>query len=283
MSYLVVVSVCIGADEARLLQQLAAADASYPGGLEAYIRRSRKLLEDVKAGVNPFAGLHVAVPSGEHLVPGSSSFIAYEEEGLLEVQSCAFVFVAGGLGERLGYNGIKLSLPVESCTETSYIEYYCSFIRAFQEYAAAKTKKAVHIPLALMTSADTHDATVSLFKSKNFFGLNKEEVFFLQQQKVPALADMQARLATNAKDPFVLETKPHGHGDVHSLLLNSGLLSSWKEKGIKWVLLLQDTNANVMRVLMAVVGVSKRKNFTMNSIAVPRCTYTPNYHTHNPE
>ncbi|CDJ45295.1 UDP-N-acetylglucosamine pyrophosphorylase, putative [Eimeria tenella] len=121
-----------------------------------------------------------------------------------------------------------------------------------------------------MTSGDTHAATAALLEANDFFGLDREEVHLLQQQKVPALADMQARLATCPRDRFQLELKPHGHGDVHSLLLRSGLLSSWQQKGIRWVTLLQDTNAAVMRVLAAVIGVSKQRGLAMNSIAVPR-------------
>lgn len=257
-------------DEARLLKQLAAADAAYPGGLTAYISRARKLLRDAKAGVNPFEGYNVAVPEGERLRPGTRDFLSAEEEGLKEVASCAFVVVAGGLGERLGYRGIKLSLPTESCTGTIYIDYYCRFIEALQDYARQQKKETVQLPLAIMTSGDTHSSTVELFEKHNYFGLDKEEVHFIQQQKVPALADMDARLATTASDRYTLEMKPHGHGDVHSLLLSSGLLKRWQERGIKWVTLLQDTNACVMRVLMAVIGISARKGLAMNSIAVPR-------------
>ena len=32
-----------------------------------------------------------------------------------------FVLVAGGLGERLGYNGIKIEIPMDTCTETRFI------------------------------------------------------------------------------------------------------------------------------------------------------------------
>ena len=32
----------------------------------------------------------------------------YEEEGLKEASKAIFVLVAGGLGERLGYSGIKV-------------------------------------------------------------------------------------------------------------------------------------------------------------------------------
>lgn len=48
------------------------------------------------------------VPTGETLTFGDDSFMSFEETGVKEVQKAAFVLVAGGLGERLGYNGIKV-------------------------------------------------------------------------------------------------------------------------------------------------------------------------------
>lgn len=48
------------------------------------------------------------VPSGEVLTFGEDNFIQFEETGVKEAQNAAFVLVAGGLGERLGYNGIKV-------------------------------------------------------------------------------------------------------------------------------------------------------------------------------
>jgi UDP-sugar pyrophosphorylase len=41
------------------------------------------------------------------------------------------------------------------------------------------------------------------------------------QDKVPALSDSMGRMVT--KGPWKLETKPHGHGDVHHLLQVSQL------------------------------------------------------------
>ena len=37
----------------------------------------------------------------------------------------AFVLVAGGLGERLGYSGIKLALPSESATGACFLQARC--------------------------------------------------------------------------------------------------------------------------------------------------------------
>lgn len=49
------------------------------------------------------------VPTGENLNYGNENFIKFEETGIGEAQNAAFVLVAGGLGERLGYNGIKVN------------------------------------------------------------------------------------------------------------------------------------------------------------------------------
>lgn len=68
------------------------------------------------------------------------------------------------------------------------------------------------------------------------------------------LSDSEAHLALDKDDPFKLQTKPHGHGDVHSLLYSSGLLKRWVQAGVKWVAFFQDTNALVFRGLPAALG-----------------------------
>lgn len=52
--------------------------------------------------------INFQVPSGEKLTFGDDSFMNFEAIGIKEAQKAAFVLVAGGLGERLGYNGIKV-------------------------------------------------------------------------------------------------------------------------------------------------------------------------------
>lgn len=62
---------------------------------------------------------------------------------------------------------------------------------------------------------------------------------------MPALGDSTARLVTTGADPFTLETKPHGHGDVHHLLLREGIADELKRRGFEWLFFFQDTNALV--------------------------------------
>lgn len=94
-----------------LARQLATVDAAYPGGLRAYITNARRLLEAACRGDNPYDSYTPEVPAGVTLsvAPAArSEFEAYEELGLQTAQYTAFVLVAGGLGERLGYGGIKV-------------------------------------------------------------------------------------------------------------------------------------------------------------------------------
>ncbi len=42
--------------------------------------------------------------------------------GVEAAADAAFVLVAGGLGERLGYSGIKLALPSESATGACFLQ-----------------------------------------------------------------------------------------------------------------------------------------------------------------
>ena len=89
--------------------------------------------------------------------------------------------------------------------------------------------------LRLMDMADTRDSV-------------------MRRAQVACLADSEAHLALDKDDAFALQTKPHGHGDVHALLHSSGLLKRWVAAGVKWVAFFQDTNGLVFRGLPAAIG-----------------------------
>ena len=72
--------------------------------------------------------------------------------------------------------------------------------------------------------------------------------------QVACLVDNEAHLALDPSDRFQLQTKPHGHGDVHALLHSSGLLQRWRSQGISHICFFQDTNGLVFRALPAALG-----------------------------
>ncbi|GAB2270417.1 hypothetical protein Dimus_005319 [Dionaea muscipula] len=174
-------------------------------------------------------GFFEQVPTGENLTFADDNFIKYEEAGIREAQNAAFVLVAGGLGERLGYNGIKIALPSESCSGTCFLQHYIESILALQEASCRLIEGGCHreVPFAIMTSDDTHARTLALLESNSYFGMKHSQVTLLKQEKVACLADNDARLAIDPNNKYRIQTKPHGHGDVHSLLYSSGLLKIW--------------------------------------------------------
>ncbi|PIN16492.1 UDP-N-acetylglucosamine pyrophosphorylase [Handroanthus impetiginosus] len=260
-------------DEKRaFFDQVARLNASYPGGLASYIKTARELLADSKAGKNPYDGFTPSVPSGEALNFGDDNFVRYEEAGVREARKAAFVLVAGGLGERLGYNGIKVALPVETTTGTCFLQHYIESILALQETSCrlAQGDGPTEIPFAIMTSDDTHSRTIDLLEKNAYFGMKASQVKLLKQEKVACLDDNDARLAVDPHNKYRIQTKPHGHGDVHSLLYSSGLLKEWLDAGRKWVLFFQDTNGLLFKAIPASLGVSAIKEYHVNSLAVPR-------------
>ena len=169
------------------------------------------------------------------------------------------------MGERLGYGSIKIGIEFELLTLQTFLGYYTSYILAFQTYSAAQKP----IPLAIMVSADTDVLTRKLLSEMKNFGMAEGQITILKQEKVPAMIDNEARMA-QLPSSLLIDTKPHGHGDVHTLLYMSGLAKKWKEEGRKWAIFFQDTNPLIFRCYPAVLGVSKKYGFEMNTVAIPR-------------
>lgn len=251
-----------------LVEQLERIDKAYPTGLVGYIENARELLEKSRKGVNPLEGWKPEVPQGENFNIGTAEYDEFEKAGLQEMGKCGFVLVAGGLGERLGYGGIKLGLPVELATEMTYLQYYIETILAIQDRYA---KPGVKLPLCIMVSNDTNAGTVHLLEENNYFGMDRDQIVIVQQgDGVPALMDNNATIAINSKDPSKIEAKPHGHGDIHALLYSNNVALDWCKKKLEWVIFFQDTNGLAFHTLPLALGVSKERDLIMNSIAVPR-------------
>ena len=83
---------------------------------------------------------------------------------------------------------------------------------------------------------------------------NRPSLTATVSRQVACLSNSEAHLALEKDNPYKVQTKPHGHGDVHSLLYSSGLLKKWVAAGVKWVAFFQDTNALVFRGLPAALG-----------------------------
>ncbi|KAK6131485.1 hypothetical protein DH2020_034771 [Rehmannia glutinosa] len=241
-------------DEKReFFDQVARLHASYPGGLASYIKTARNFWQIQRLGKTHMMDLLLLgnlVPSGETLTFGDDNFIQYEEAGVREARKAAFVLVAGGLGERLGYNGIKVALPIESTTGTCFLQHYIESILALQETSSrlAQGEGPTEIPLAIMTSDDTHSRTIQLLETNAYFGMKPSQIKLLKQEKVACLDDNDARLAVDPNNKYKIQAW------------------CWS----KWVLFFQDTNGLLFKAIPSALGVSAIKEYHVNSLAVPR-------------
>jgi len=147
-----------------------------PTGMEEYLKRARKLLADSAANVNPFDEYKPEVPTGVFLKPGQTEFDEMEELGMNELCRVGIVLIAGGLGERLGFSSIKISLPVTTVTkaldeddEYCYLRYYAEYALAMKKRALARDesldKDSFYVPFAIMVSDDTYDRTIGLLEA----------------------------------------------------------------------------------------------------------------------
>ena len=63
----------------------------------------------------------------------NEEFYELEKLGFNELKNSIFIFVAVGLGERLGYNGIIIGFHTELLTLKYYIELYIKSIKAYED------------------------------------------------------------------------------------------------------------------------------------------------------
>ena len=89
-----------------------------------------------------------------------------------------------------------------------------------------------------MVSNDTKGHTFKLLKDNKCFGLRRRQIFIVEQGAgVPALADNDAKIVM--QDGKIV-TKPHGHGDIHTLLFKDGITKKWEQDfGTKYMVLFQ--------------------------------------------
>ena len=259
-------------EQKEFVNQINELDKFCRGGIKDYIKRAKILLENSAKKMNSFHDYKIEVPYDiPHIKVGDEEFYELEKLGLNELKNSVFVLTAGGLGERLGYSGIKIGLQTELITLRPYIQLYIESIKAYEDRVkkAEKMPPEWYIPFCIMTSGDTHDKTKTFLEENANFGMKKEQIILIKQHKLPAIIDNDCHLALQ-KDKFLLLTKPHGHGDIHYLLYQSGLAQKWLDEGKTYMIQFMDTNALAFNCVPSTIGVSIKYNYDVNSTFVTR-------------
>ena len=160
------------AAKAAFLRSLSDVENAYPRGLVGYISNAQKLLAEAKMEKNPFEGFVPKQPDSVDLTAFDARYDHYEALGQKQFSKLGVVLVAGGLGERLGYDGIKLDIPVEVLESTTYLAHYAACLKAME----ARMESPRPVPLIIMVSPDTGAKTLEALERNDYFGLRKEQV-----------------------------------------------------------------------------------------------------------
>lgn len=118
----------------RVLIQLATFEREYPGGLENYVSKITKLLKEYVENVTKYDGCELKAPATFHLSWDEDLDIVRQTDlkGTPHLKKCAFFLLAGGLGERMGFDGAKPCMEVDSITHLTYMELYCTYLKEYQ-------------------------------------------------------------------------------------------------------------------------------------------------------
>ncbi len=143
------------------------------------------------------------------------------------------LLVAGGQGTRLGYNGPKGCFQTLKSSKKTLYQIHA------EKILFASKKYGEQIPFLVMTSPDTDIETRTFFKENNYFGLNKDMVFFFCQS-VTATCSLTGKALL--KNEGELLRNPDGHGGCYTAFMRSGALEFLENHGIKALVYIQVDN-----------------------------------------
>ena len=134
--------------------------------------------------------------------------------------------LAGGQGTRLGLDRPKGTLNIGVAKELYLFE------QLLRNLMDVTDEAGVYVPLYIMTSNINNADTTAFFEEHDYFGYPKDYVKFFVQEMVPA-CDYEGRIYMESQTEVAMS--PNGNGGWFSSMVNAGLLSDIKERGIEWI------------------------------------------------
>lgn len=178
---------------------------------------------------------------------------------LLSQGKVAALVVAGGQATRLGFDGPKGAFPISPIKNKTLFQLFAEVI------AAASKKYQTVYPWYIMTSPANYNQTVSIFRSNDYYGLDKGNVFIFQQGTLPSFSFEGKILLANKAN---IVHSPDGHGGCLKALYRSGALKDMKKRGIELISYFQVDNPLVNIFDPLFIGLHVLDNAEMSSKAV---------------
>ena len=197
----------------------------------------------------------ISVPQTQEALARAQEAKIRGEEIIREGKMAAFV-VAGGQGTRLGYRGPKGEFPIGPVSQKPFFQLFA------EKIMVSSRKYKVPIPWVIMTSEATHNETVDFFEKHNFFDLNPDDCFFVQQGMLPSLNE-EGKLVLDSK--YHIHMSPNGHGGTFLALSDSGVFAELESRGIRTLSYFQVDNPLVRIIDPVFIGYHVQQNSKMSS------------------
>ena len=182
-------------------------------------------------------------------------------EQMLAGGTVAALVVAGGQGTRLGFAGPKGCLAVAPVTGKPLFELLA------EQVLAASVRADKPVPWYVMTSSSNDAATREFFAERDYFGLDRCDVFFFVQGTMPAIG-FDGKLLLS--DRGELARSPDGHGGVLPALARSGALSDMAARGVEHISYFQVDNPLVRCIDPLFLGLHDLHGAEMSAKALPK-------------
>lgn len=201
--------------QAALLEQIEATDFSVLSSKEKEAGKS-----DERGEITPLSAMELS-----EIEKRREEFTAIGLEAV-KAGKVGAVLLAGGMGTRLGSDDPKGMYDI-GLTKPVYI-----FQRLMENAMDVVKAGGAWIPFYIMTSDKNHEATTKFFEEHQYFGYDKESVFFFKQEMAPA-SDYDGKVYMEEKGK--ISTSPNGNGGWFISMERSGIAQKAREAGVEWL------------------------------------------------
>lgn len=210
----------------KLLQQLNQFDLHYIKELKKYIlkTKSRKI-----PSFEPVDPIFYSEP---HVDPLKEKMI-HSGERIIKLGKVAVLLVAGGQSSRLGFDKPKGCFKASVIREKTLFQLFAEQICALQE----KYQKKLF--WYIMTSEENYTDIIRFFEDNNFFNLDKNNIIFFQQGKLPTFTSDGNLLLKTDDTLFV---NPDGHGGLLDALNKNELFAHMHKNELEYLYYFQVDN-----------------------------------------
>ncbi|OMJ95142.1 hypothetical protein SteCoe_1511 [Stentor coeruleus] len=155
----------------------------------------------------------------------------FQSDGLKIINrgEAAVLTFAGGQGTRLGVSYPKGMYDIGLISHKSLFQIFAERLIRLKNIAGPDTPP---IPWLIRVNWETYDIMMNFFDTNNYFGLDKNQVFFFKQDMLPAI-DFEGKIIMNEKDKICMA--PNGNGGVYEGLLKAKALDWLESKGVRFV------------------------------------------------